>query len=103
MNTVSLSPVLLLQVIRLSADSGRSSSHAAAAFSRFPQAARHHHAVITLCAGTQSRMAAADSPAVTAECSDGLPVVADEDCSSRTALRQLGWRNSPLAWHRLAV
>jgi hypothetical protein len=30
-------------------------------------------------------------------------VVADEDYSSGTALRQLGWRNSPLVWHRLAV
>ena len=48
-------------------------------------------------------MAAAVSAAVTAECSDGLPVVADEDCGSGTALCQLGQRDSPLVWHRLAV
>ena len=36
------------------------------------QATRHHHAVITPYAGAQSRMVAADFPAVTAVCRDGL-------------------------------
>lgn len=64
--------------------------------------AGHHHAGSRRQRIVQGCVAAAVIAAGTAECSDGPPVVADEDCSSGRAARRLSWRTSTLAWHRPA-